>query len=155
MARRQYFNVDILEQWKDRVINEAVDALRDAAPDGEASVRETIHAAVTPWGAARQAGEVHGPKGTATPREHAGRIEGGLDSQDMIGSVDSTFEEVGANVWEARWGWSDPAKYFLIQEHGFKEYDTNIVPMESLQRSLDEQEAEFAARLRSITRGAS
>ena len=151
--RFNYFDADILDGWQERVKRDAVNALKDSAVEGEEVVRETIRAKTTDWGDARVAGLVHGPRGTSTPREHAGRIEGGQGSEDMIGSVDSDVTEVGHDVWEARIGWSDPAEYFMVQEWGFKEFDTNIEPMEALHRALDHAEGEFTDRLRNIARG--
>lgn len=143
MARRGPF-VEIegmIGAWRDRVVEQARDAMVDTAAEGADSVRQTITLSVTGWGLARQAG-LAGP-----PRASAGRIETG----SMIGAVDHRITVESEDLIEVKWGWEDPEIYYLIQEYGFEEFSTKIAPMFALRTSLDYAEASLEERLRSIS----
>jgi hypothetical protein len=114
--------------------------MQDIALDGEMAMKEQLFAATTPFGRARAAGEVQGPRGTQTPREHPGRYETG-EMHDEITSVSGFVEK---NVIEARVGWEDPERYYLAQEHG----TDRIAPMEALTAALVKMEDELEAGLR-------
>ncbi len=130
------------EAWVERQKAEAFDLMQDVALEGESAAKEQLFAATTAWGQARVAGEVSGPKGTPTPREHAGRFERG----DMHDDITSVAEYVGKDVIEARWGWEDPEDYYLYQEHG----TDRIAPMEALSTSLVKAEDYLKAGLDKI-----
>lgn len=125
-------------RWQNEVISGAKDEVIQLADEGAEAMRERVHTAVTAWGSARQAGLVGGEA-----RAHAGRIETG----DMIGAIDSRVIEDSPSAIEVAWGWEDPEEYYLVQEYGYDEFDTKIMPMEALHISMDTVDDALPARI--------
>jgi hypothetical protein len=127
----------IVTDWHDSVHDQSRAAMEQTGEEGAELVREIIHLKTTDWGRARTAG-VGGP-----PRPFAGRIE----SSDMHDAVDTRTNVESDGTIETRWGWKDPKDYYMVQEHGFPEFDTKIEGMQSLVTSLDQAEESLKAKL--------
>ena len=128
-----------------KIVEDVVDQAHDAALNveltGISSMRQRIDTAVTPWGSARQAGLVAGPRGRTEPRESAGRRE----TDEMYDAVTGETTREGNRI-TTQWGWLDPEAYYLFQEHG----TDKIEPMEALHYSLHDAEEDLMARLKRI-----
>jgi hypothetical protein len=138
MAERYFADITkVVTDWHDSVHNQSRAAMEQTGEEGAERVREIVHLKTTDWGQARTQG-VGGP-----PRPYAGRIE----NRDMIDAVGTRTSVDPDGSIETRWGWADPKDYYLIQEHGFPEFDTKIEGMQSLVSSLDEAEENLKAKL--------
>lgn len=126
-----------IEAWGDAVEREAQSALEGVAAEAAEGVREIIHTAVTATGEAR----------AASGRGVAGRIE----SEDMLNAVDHSVTEEGDET-VAKWGWENAEDYFLIQEYGSEEFNTNIAGMDALGQTFAKATDKFEAELGDIVR---
>lgn len=128
-----------------KIVEDVADQAHDAALDveltGIGAMRQRVETAVTPWGSARQAGLVAGPRGAGVSRESAGRRE----TDEMYSAITGETNRQGNRI-VTQWGWQDPEAYYLYQEHG----TNKIEPMEALHYSLHEAEDELTARLKRI-----
>lgn len=138
MARPPFAELTkIVTNWHDSVHDQARTAMEQTGDEGAERVREIVHLKTTDWGQARTRG-VGGP-----PRPYAGRIE----SSDMLDAVDTRTSVESDGTIETRWGWQDPEDYYMVQEHGFPDFDTKIEGMQSLVTSLEEAENTLQAKL--------